>query len=363
MKITKEVVLEGDEPLSRALNEIVESGTAVIITKNGRYYGVIDDRHLRHNIVDASRIRCDSVSITAPTLSENISPIEKINFFLTGHFKALALINKKQQPIGLFTRSDLIEDLLTAGIMPKIPVNTVMSSPVISIEENEGIGKARSLMKENDINKLVVTKQGRPYTIISKFDLASFALAPKKRKERKVVSQIMSADKRKVMDLQLRGDVGTVSDSASIHEAAEKMMKRKISTVIVLSDHKAVGILTARDIFRKIKEILNEMKEWIGISGLHEENAQYYPLAKDKIRSAINKFSKALNVHTASVHFKKKKNLYIAKALVHLDNGSVAVGYEDYNVKNVINGLARELETILEKKKEIIKYKKGRRED
>lgn len=361
METTKALILEVHEPLSKALNAIMESGTAVIIVKNGVYTGIIDDRHTRQNIADSSKIKCESVIVSAPTLSQSSTIMEKLNHFLAGHFKALAVVDEKGGPLGLLTRTDFLDELIKAKLMPKIQTETVMGSPLVSIDHSETVGAAKRIMKERNINRIVVLHNGYPYALLSKHDLLGFALAPKKRAGRAMTSDVIGmVDERKISDLALRNRLATVNKEESLNNVARMMIEKKVSALIVLSDKKPVGVITASDIFKNILNLFSERHE-INISGLPEEDAQHYPAIIEKINDVVEKFSKTFNIRNISVHLKKRKTLYIAKIFLELDYARIAVSYEEYDIKSVINGLVRELETILEKKKGIFKYKKGRK--
>lgn len=360
MGVTKTLVLEADEPISKALNEIMETGTAAIVVRNGIYAGIIDDRHIRQNISDPSKVKCNNVVVIAPTLTQSSSIIEKLNHFLSGHFKALPVIDERKKPIGLITRSDFLEELLDAKLIPKITAQESMSSPVVAMNIDDTVGAARTAMKENGINRLVVLNKGYPYALLSKFDLVGFSMSPKKRKTRSVMQEVIGFDDRRLADLVLREIVATVEKDDLLHDVVEKMHNKKMSALIVLSNKKSVGVITAGDVFKQVQSLFEEREEKVNISGLAQEDMRYYNLVKDKIETIVAKFSKTFNMRNISVHFKKRKTLYIVKIFAELDHSHVAVAYEEYDAKIAINGLAREFETILEKKKSKVTEKKGR---
>lgn len=359
MDVTKALVLEADEPLSKALSEIMQTGTAVIIVKNGVYNGIIDDRHIRQNIADPSKIKCSHVAVIAPALTQNSNILEKLNNFLSGHFKALPVVDERKKPVGILTRADFLSELVEAKLIPKMNAESIMSSPVISLNVDETVGAAKTLMKEHDINRLVVLNNGYPYALLSKFDLVGFSMPPKKRKVRSAIQEVVGFDSRRLADLALREIVATVGKNESLNNVARKMAEKKVSALIVLSNKKPVGVLTAADIFKNIMSLFDEKNE-INISGLAEENSRYSPLAREKINSIVKKFSKTFNICNLSIHFKKRKTLYIVKVFAEVDHFHVAVSYEGYDAKTAINGVAREFLTILERKKERLKEKKGR---
>ncbi|MFA6530931.1 MAG: hypothetical protein WCT31_04325, partial [Candidatus Micrarchaeia archaeon] len=84
MEVKQALILDGGDYLSQAIDDMAENGTAVIVTKNGVYIGIIDDRNLRGGISDPSKVRCETVCIKAPHITRSSSLEEKLNAFLSG---------------------------------------------------------------------------------------------------------------------------------------------------------------------------------------------------------------------------------------------------------------------------------------
>ena len=68
MEIKRSLVMEAEESLSKAVSELMDSGTAVIVTKGKRYYGIVDDRHVRQGIADPKRTKVETVVVKPPTI-------------------------------------------------------------------------------------------------------------------------------------------------------------------------------------------------------------------------------------------------------------------------------------------------------
>ncbi len=361
MEITKPMTLESDQPLSKAISELMESGTAVIITKNSKYYGIIDDRNLRQGISDAHNTKCETVVVKPPTLNPKASVLEQINSFLNGHFKALPVVDENGMSLGITTRVEVLKEMVDQKLIPKVRVSEVMSSPVYSIEETETIAKAKNTMKDLGTRRLVVTKKGTPTGVISTLDLASYMLAPRAMEKKPSAMKEVDSINDKFISEFLRHDLTTISEESTIEGAAKRMIEKKVSHVIVISDKdkKPVGVLSALDVFKKIQGLAKDEVS-MSISGLGEESIWQFPEIKSKIGGVLNKFTKSFNIRNVSVHVKEMKSTYEVFIYLDTDHGHISLSSEGKALKESVDEVSSELETVLSKKKDM-RISKARR--
>ena len=76
--------------------------------------------------------------------------------------------------IGILTETDLVRKILARGVDPSLEhVESVMSYPVLTIEEDETLNRANEIMGEHQIRHLLVTRQGNPVGIVTVRNLLS----------------------------------------------------------------------------------------------------------------------------------------------------------------------------------------------
>ena len=357
MEVEKTLVLNGNESLSKALNEILRTGTAVMVTKNRKYYGIIDDRHLSRGITDASKRKCLSSAVKPTILSNESTVLERLNAFLNGHFKAIPVLQKEtKKPLGLTTRADLLGELVKMRIMPKMPVSDLMSSPVYTIDHESTVGDTKKMMKQKKANKLLVVRKGYPHGLISTFDLSTMMLKPKGRPRKSPIAEVLNPDEQPIAEM-LRERVFSMPVDSTVEEAAKRMAARNVSSVLITRRKKPIGVLSAVDVFRQIYDMTKEEPD-IHISGLRESEMRFYPYIRDSTLDVINRFSKSFEIRNINVHVKKGKSVYSTNAFLNLKRGYISVSAEDHVLTYAIDELTRDLYRILEKRKD---YKKGRK--
>ena len=83
------------------------------------------------------------------------------------------LIKQEEEYTGIFTKADLIK-LLEKNIDPaKVSVSTVMSKPILSLDANTSVEKARQKMVENKLRHYAVTQNGKIVGLISIMEMDS----------------------------------------------------------------------------------------------------------------------------------------------------------------------------------------------
>jgi CBS domain-containing protein len=361
MEITKPLTLDGEEHLSKAITELMETGTAVLVTRNQKYYGIIDDRNLRHGIADSAKTKCENCVVKPPVLRPDTTILEQINAFLLGHFKALPVVDGDGKPLGITTRTDLLKAMLDEGLVPKNRISELMSSPVYTIDESAPVARAKGMMKEYGCHRLVVTRNGSPVGVISTLDLASYLTKPNQIEKKPYVVKEVDSGLAMPISGYLRADITTIPEQSTIEEAAKRMTDKGVSSVVAVSvsGKGLVGVLSAIDVFRRIQELAKDEVS-ISVSGLSEDSVWQFPEIKARMGAVLGKFSKSFNIRNVSVHVKEDKSVFEVFLYFDTDEGHVSLSTERKALKEAIDQLADELDAVLLKKKEK-KHTKARR--
>ena len=356
MEIKQTLVLEGSDSLSKALTELDET-PAVIVTKKGKYLGIIDHRCISHGIREPHNVKCETVMAKPPALSRDSGLLGMVEAFLLGHFKALPVLDDDKNPLGITTRVELLKELVVDGAIPSMPVSELMSSPAFTIDENETIAGAKGILKEKNAHRLVVTRKGKFIGVISTYDIGSWSKKPNLSGGRKDIrlSEPINMDTMRISGF-LRPDATLVKNNASLEEAVRRMIDKQVSTAIVVSESKPLGVVSALDIFKKVQELAKENLR-IQVSGLGEENAGHFGRIQGKIGHVLDKFGKTFNIRNCSVHVKEGKSVYTVTVYFETDRGHISLKSERGSLKESIDELAVELNEVLRKKKEMRRQK------
>ena len=82
------------------------------------------------------------------------------------------IVLRNDQPLGIITEKDLVKKVLAQRLDPsKIKVQEIMSSPLITVDPDARLTTAAELMKEKNIRKLPVAKDGILYGMLTARDI------------------------------------------------------------------------------------------------------------------------------------------------------------------------------------------------
>jgi CBS domain-containing protein len=136
------------------------------------------------------------------------------------------------------------------GLRTRMLVKDVMTSPVVTTEEEAPSNKVALLMDENDVGCVVVTnKDGKPLGIITERDLVIRVLTKNLKPD--------AMDAREIMTSPLV----TIEPEATINEAAQRMSRLDIRRLGVLYKGNLVGIISSKDILNVMPELIEIIQE------------------------------------------------------------------------------------------------------
>ena len=151
------------------------------------------------------------------------------------------------------------------GLRTKMLVKDVMSSPVVTVDENEASNKTAYIMDKNDLGCVIVTdKAGKSIGIITERDLVIRVLAKNLKPDTVKAKAIMTTP------------LATIEPDAAITEAARRMNRLDIRRLGVFYKGNLVGIISSKDILGVMPELIEIIQERSRIEGANraEENEE-----------------------------------------------------------------------------------------
>ncbi len=224
-----------------------------------------------------------------------------------------------------------------------------MNSPVYSLDYKETIGSAKNMMKEKNASRLLITKNSFPYGVISTLDLAASILTPKGRQRKEMIPEIKNSNEKLVEEIVRDGFV-TIKTDTTLYDAVKKLVEKKVSSLVILEDKKAVGVVSASDVFKIVRSQIKDKIE-INVSGLSDEEDQYYyDINRARLENVFEKFKKSLDIKNIHLHIKKGKSVYEFKLNASVNGKNLSISAEEHNFHDTMKKLVYEINTILRKK-------------
>lgn len=338
------IILDSEETLAKAMSDIMQTRKAVVVTKDGKYFGMIDSASLRRISDDPNVVKAGHVAINAPCLTEQTPLIETCKLFFTTRLKTLPIIDGMEVK-GVLNFSDLLKTLSDEKHLEHHIVGDVMSRPGVRIDESGTLAQAQSLMRKNHVRRLIVTKNGTLSGILSAYDMAEVLLKPR---EKAPLLRQKVGGKDVPIEALVQKEVATIGPDDSLTEAAKEMVSANVASLVVVDGNTPVGVVTAHDILETVfaKEEPNVL-----ISGLYGEHKSLYPEVVDVAKKEIGKLERAHEVKYLTLHFKFDKSLCELKARLMTEHGVINASASDYVVIDAVKQVMAELDKMTTKQK------------
>lgn len=140
--------------------------------------------------------------------------------------------------------------MVALEIRSRMLVRDVMTSPVVTVNQDEPVDKVAQLMNKHHIGCVIVTTEDeKPIGIITERDLAERVVAKDVRPSEVIAKEIMSAP------------LVTVHSEKTISEAAKRMSLRDIRRLAVMHRGELAGIISSKDILAVTPELIETIQE------------------------------------------------------------------------------------------------------
>jgi len=165
------------------------------------------------------------------------------------------------------------------GLRTKMLVKDVMTSPAITIHENDTANKVAALMDKHEVGCIIVTtEEAKPLGIITERDLVVRVLA------KNVLPDAVTA--KEVMTSPLM----TIEPDVPLPDAARRMSRLNIRRLGVMYKGQLVGIVSSKDVLAVVPELLEIIQENALIEGenrAEEAEKESTPLAGNCDRCGV----------------------------------------------------------------------------
>ena len=180
----------------------------------------------------------DVMSRHVVTISPDQTTVRAAQMMSDSNISCIVVVDK-DSVAGILTETDFLMRLggKDRTDLAKVKVAEIMSSPVETVSADMSVFDASLVMSDKHIKRLPILSEGRLAGIVTQTDLVRALTSYGMWRE---VAQIMTSD------------VAAVQKNITVAEAAKIMTERDISGIVAMEANKPVGILTERDLLRRV---------------------------------------------------------------------------------------------------------------
>ena len=113
---------------------------------------------------------------------------------------------------------------------------------IVSVDSKAKAKDAARLMSEKHIGSLIANRDGLPFGIITERDMMEKIVAQGADPSKVTVGEIMTAP------------LATVDASASLIDAARKMVEKRVKRLVITEHDKIIGIISQTDVVQHVAD-------------------------------------------------------------------------------------------------------------
>lgn len=308
------------EPLTKILGIFSDRKADVVVVENkanGRLVGVVTKRAMLKPNLNPSKVSARTLAVRTPRLRPSDSLHTAAKHMLERNLKALP-VTEAGKPSGLVTAADVI--LNSRELLRKISVSKVMTREVITVDAEDTIGRAISVMRDEGVSRLPVLEGDTLAGIVTVTDIVERVVKPRlKSSWGDVVGEKVRTLSNPVKSIMTR-NVMTVQASENIVDAVAKMRQHGFSCLVVTERHRVVGIFTLMDALEPVVAQLRETERNIVVEVSYKmervavEDKERVMEVADRF---VKRFRKTLGNGVLSLYFKEHREKHGDMRLVH----------------------------------------------
>ena len=325
VKIVEDVFSKGflevqeNDTLSSSLSQFKEGMPPVlaVFDSKGSYKGIISRKSIKRSSLDASGTKVKTLMRSAPavTLQDTLSKVAKL--MIESDIRQLPVYSENKL-LGFVTD----EDVIHGAIMDKwgnTPVEEIMTKKPFVLEEDESLGAVLSLLRSEGISHVPIVKDGKLVGIVSISDIiADIFQSRHVQRFGERVGQKVSALSIPAKGIMVQ-PVITVLPESKLRDAEEQMHKFNISSLVIVSKGRPVGIITKRDFLEPLAQMekpVERLTVQFSVKDVEIDETQR-DAVMDDFKSFTHRYGGTLEAGTLFVYMKTHGTNFKGDQLIH----------------------------------------------
>lgn len=366
--VQPKVVAYTESRLKEILNKMKEENQWVVpVILHKRVIGMLSYKDLLKRRVspDAKVLTISSPTVT---IQDNDDFAKIVAKFYTTKARAIPVVNKNRELVGMVTRESLLKYLLDTNQIENYKAREYMSSPVVSVNPEDSVARARWLMIRDNISRIPVVLEKKLEGIISARDIVNALYSVSERKRAS-----MMTEEERVMAMPVKELMTTpvvyVNGSDNLRSVAEILLKKNISGVPVLEGDYIAGIISGIDIIKSLERKFNlsmPIEAKLPLDLKKEEIKAEIDAVLERYLSKLEKITDIIDFKVSFTRSAKSqdKTLYKTTITATTKHGKFIASETDWDpivaIKNAVEKLEK---NIMKKIKKLEQHKPSKEEE
>ncbi|MCX6814136.1 MAG: CBS domain-containing protein [Candidatus Aenigmarchaeota archaeon] len=350
--LEKPLVVRPDDTVSHVASRMLAERRheAVALDSSNNFLGIVLARDIvKKKVSDPHKAKIGQFIIEGNPLLPGTSLSEIINAFLVNDYRTIPV--KKDNKIMLLTKLDVLELVKNDSNLKGKTAEDVMKFPCC-IDFEDSLSTARAVLKDMNVSRIPVLKDGKVEGMIDTLDLLSPVVKGEITKRGEPDEERTHLDSVPASSF-MRKNFPTAEAGAPLAKVVDLILKDQ-SAVIVESDGKLLGIVTPGDVLKLLgKEVKGA---YVTISGMEDEDDFIKSVIYEEIEASLKKINKIYPVNYLVVHADKygigKRTKHSIKIRLATAKGFFFAHDHDWDMTKAMKGLLEKLEKEVIKRKE-----------
>jgi CBS domain-containing protein len=312
------VILDEESTLSELIGKLktFEKRTALVFRKK-KYLGLIEKKKLLKSRLDVSKAKIKNFVQKTPIISENADLIETAYLMYQSDLRFVPVESDKKI-VGVLNALDLTKLIAELPEVKNTKVKDIKLVKPRKVNMNDPLSTAMNIMFQEKVDHIPLFEQGEVAGIITFKDILRKYLnwSPKRNFSAKfnaaanakcAASEMPKLDNLPVSGFSTNYNLVTIISGEPLTKAINLMLKKGISDLLVMENNEFVGMLTVKNILRKIGSLKIPKKFTIKFVGLNKtklEPYQKYSIKKIASNEAMKLQRKIKNELNITLHLK-----------------------------------------------------------
>ena len=278
--------------IADALSYLRKEKNVCFVFQKDKYKGIITERSIIRSCFDPKHHNVSSVLIPTPVVDVNENIFSIAEKMIQAKMRYLPVMNNNEL-VGTI-KDELFFNKLKSTWIADEKLNSIMSKNVISVDQNMPISRIMSMMRENNISRILINdEKNEPFGIVAMHDIVTKVIYPSDRISR---GEIVD-EKKHTLSSPVFGIANypliTLNTTDTIEKAINLFLKHNISSIIILNiKEQIVGIVTITDVFESVLKKKPEIKSInyiLSLSKIKPERVDK-KMIKKKLSEMMSKF-------------------------------------------------------------------------
>lgn len=353
----KVVFATEEEKLSEILAKLKKHDIHELpVVRKNKLVGMVsyDTLIKRRNLPLSTKV--EHVMTTPPKLSMDVPIMQVAEMLMSSGFRALPITSKGNKLAGVVSRNDLLTGIKNDKRLSEMQIDSIMTHKPLCIKENENIKKARTMMMQLSMRTLpVVDSKELLVGVVGVKDIASI-WTPKTKESRGELS-----GEKVSLDVEVKSIMNTepisIGKDGKVKDVITLMQTHDISSILITEKKKPLGIITPLDLIELIVRMIKRESLYVQITGLDEEDAEFYDDMYDLIEKYMKKINKIqrtrlFSLHVTQYHDKSLVKEYELRARLSTEKHLFYAQGEGWNLMMALDEVLDTLDSIVTKDKD-----------